>query len=622
MNSADSTRPEFEKLLDYIKRARGFDFTGYKRASLMRRVLKRMQTVQVESFDDYIDYLEVHPDEFGDLFNTILINVTGFFRDAPVWDFLSAEVFPRIVRSLHPDEPVRVWSAGCASGEEAYTVAMLLAEALGVEAFRERVKVYATDVDQEALNIARLASYTARQVASVPAHLLDLYFERTGANFAFRKDLRRSVIFGRHDLIQDAPISRIDLLLCRNTLMYFNAETQAQIAARLNFALKDDGYFVLGRAEMLFSHTSALAPVDLKRRVFMKARRETVRDRFALTPRLDGAEDGTEAVYERARATAFDAGAMPQIVIDQSGVVAGINERARTLFNLSTRDVGRNLRDLEISYRPLELRGRIDQTFRDGVSVTEEDVEWSPGGERRWYKVTVAPLRGVEGDALGVSVTFADFTAQRRLQHELEHSHQELETAYEELQSTNEELETTNEELQSTVEELETTNEELQSTNEELETTNEELQSTNEELHARNEEVRRRSEDLDRANALMESILGSINTGIAVVDRELRVLAWNARATDMWGLRSDEVLGRNFLNLDIGLPVAELRDTLWACLADSVSDRVVTVPAFNRRGRSIRCRVSCVRLTGSERDTRGVIMVMEEENARVMDMID
>jgi two-component system, chemotaxis family, CheB/CheR fusion protein len=226
--------PHFEALLTYLKESRGFDFTGYKRSSLMRRVNRRMNQVDITDYQDYLDYLEVHPDEFTALFNTILINVTGFFRDADAWDYLRSEVLEPMVAGKPGDAPIRVWSAGCASGEEAYTLAMSLAETLGADAFRDRVKIYATDVDEEQLNEARQAIYGERAMEAVPPELAERYFEPNGNRFVFRKDLRRSVIFGRNDLVQDAPISRIDLIVCRNTLMYFNAETQAKILGRFH----------------------------------------------------------------------------------------------------------------------------------------------------------------------------------------------------------------------------------------------------------------------------------------------------------------------------------------------------------------------------------------------------
>ena len=234
MNEPD---PAFEALLGHLKASRGFDFTGYKRSSLMRRVDRRMSQVGISGYADYLDHLELHGDEFTALFNTILINVTGFFRDPEAWDHLRHDVLPALLLAKGSTQPLRIWSAGCASGEEAYTLAMVLAELLGPATFRERVKIYATDVDEEALVYARQASYSEREVRGIPPELLDRYFDLAGDRYLFRKDLRRSVIFGRNDLVQDAPISRIDLLVCRNTLMYFNAETQARILTRFHFAL-------------------------------------------------------------------------------------------------------------------------------------------------------------------------------------------------------------------------------------------------------------------------------------------------------------------------------------------------------------------------------------------------
>ncbi|HEY7295820.1 MAG TPA: CheR family methyltransferase, partial [Dehalococcoidia bacterium] len=386
MTSKDTTR-EFEALLDYLKGSRGFDFSGYKRTTLMRRIRKQMQTSGVAGYDAYVDYLEVHPEEFGNVFNSILINVTSFFRDPQAWSYLTSEIIPRILFSKHSNEPVRIWSAGCASGEEPYTLAMLLCEAMGPIAFHERVKIYATDIDEDALAKARLATYTVREVAGIPPELLDRYFEASKGRYTFRKDLRRSVIFGRHDLIQDAPISRVDLLVCRNVLMYFNTETQARVLARFHFALADGGVLFLGKAEMLLTHTSIFSPVDLKRRIFMKASKGNLRDRLLLVVRGAGNEETVETLvgHVRLREAAFDAGPIAQIVIDISGQLVLANDRARTLFNLMPRDVGRPLQDLEFSYRPVELRSRIEQVYADRNPLALRDVEWSRGGNGPSY---------------------------------------------------------------------------------------------------------------------------------------------------------------------------------------------------------------------------------------------
>jgi two-component system CheB/CheR fusion protein len=240
-----------------------------------------------------------------------------------------------------------------------------------------------------------------------------------------------------------------------------------------------------------------------------------------------------------------------------------------------------------------------------------KDIEWrTPSGELRWFDLQVSLLADLGNGTMGISLTFTDTTLYRRLQAELEEANQELETAYEELQSTNEELETTNEELQSTVEELETTNEELQSTNEELETMNEELQSTNEELHTMNDELRERSDQLNAANAFLNSVLTSLRGGVAVVDRELKVTGWNRHAEDLWGLRSDEVNGQHLLNLDIGLPVDQLRGVLRSCLTGD-GHPAVQLEAINRRGKGLKVRVTCSPLLGATEEIRGVIVHME-----------
>ena len=265
--------PSLEILLEYLKQTRGFDFTGYKRTSLARRIGKRMHDVGVPDHVTYLDFLGVHPEEFEALFNTILINVTSFFRDDSTWEYMAQAAIPALLQRKKSKSTIRVWSAGCAAGQEAFTLAILLSEQLGAIAFRDRVRIYATDADEDALARARAATYSEREVASVPEELRARYFDVKDDIYTFNKELRRQVIFGRHDLVQDAPISRIDLLVCRNVLMYFNAETQSRILARFHSALNDGGLLLLGRAETLLSHASTFTPIDLKRRLSMKTAR-------------------------------------------------------------------------------------------------------------------------------------------------------------------------------------------------------------------------------------------------------------------------------------------------------------------------------------------------------------
>jgi two-component system CheB/CheR fusion protein len=609
--AAPEDDPEWAGLLGYLLNARGFDFHGYKSASLARRIRKQMRAVGLESFAAYQDYLEVHPNEFASLFNVILINVTGFFRDPAAWEAVRATALPHILAGKSLEEPIRAWSAGCATGEEAYTLAMILSEELGLEQFQERVKIYATDVDEDALNAARQATYTERQVEGIPPELLAKYFDHIDGLFIFHKEIRRQVIFGRHDLINDAPISRIDLLTCRNTLMYLNAETQARVLARLHFALNEGGFLLLGRAETLMAHGQSFVPVDLKRRLSRKNPRGLVRNqpvaREAGTRPMESIQDG------RIWTQALETSPIAQLVVSTGGQLSLVNERARVLFGIRGGEAGQLLRDLQVSYRPVELRSLIEKVETERRPATVKDVEWQAQlGDLRWLDLHLAPLMDSAGATIGTLISFIDVTAHRRLHRELEQSQQELETAYEELQSTNEELETTNEELQSTVEELETTNEELQSTNEELETMNEELQSTNEELQTMNDELRLRGDELNTANAFLQSVLAGLQGGVAVLDRELRVLAWNESAEELWGLRKHEANGKHLLNLDIGLPVERLRPALRNCLGNGGERSSLTLDAVNRRGKTIRCQITCTPLRGLEEEIRGAILVMEE----------
>ena len=606
---------QFDALLDYLKRNRGFDFTAYKRPSLMRRMRLRLQMLNIDDYSDYLDHLEVHPEEFELLFNTLLINVTSFFRDEEPWEAMASDVIPRILANKKPEDQIRVWCAGAASGQEPYSIAMLLSEAMGEGEFQNRVKIFGTDADEEALAQARQATYSDKEVESVPKNLLRKYFDQVESRWAFRKEVRRAVIFGRHDLFQDAPISRVDLLICRNTLMYFNAEAQSKILMHFHFALNDDGILFLGKSEMLLTHSNIFTPLDLKRRIFVKVSRLNFRDNL-LVMAHGGSEDVANNLtnHVRLREAAFDAGAVAQIVVDNNGFLVLANGTARGMFGIAPRDLGRPFKDLEISFRPVELRSRIEQAYAERRLMNARGVEWQIAPETlRYLDLHITPLLSGNGTILGVAITFFDVTNVKQLENELQKSRGELETAYEELQSANEELETTNEELQSTNEELETLNEELQSTNEELETMNEELQSTNEELETVNEEMRERTDELNETNGFLQSILTSIRVAVMVIDKSLRIREWNRKSEDMWGLRQSEVEGQAFSGLDIGLALNKLAEPVRACLSGEKDYQELVLPARNRRGKPIECRVTCAPLMSKSDGIRGAILLMEEQ---------
>jgi two-component system CheB/CheR fusion protein len=535
-----------------------------------------------------------------------------------------------------PTEPLRAWSAGCSSGEEVYTLAILLSEALrrshgkvqAREMFVHSVKIYATDVDQEALQQARHATYPASALQALPEGLRDTYFERSADRYSFQRDLRRSIIFGRHDLIQDPPISRLDLLVCRNTLMYFNADAQRRILARFHFALKDTGFLFLGRAEMLLTHSHLYTPLDLGHRVFAKVPKTNLRDRMVILTQAGDEMAGNQlSQYVRLREKALDASFSAEIVVDRKGNLSLFNNPAMALFNLHTKDLGQPLQDLEIAHQPLDLQSLVKRAQAEHQAVTVQDVKRTlSDGHVQFLDVRAVSLEDREGFPQGTAVSFLDVTAQHQLREEMEEwrqrlasaneelqaSNEELETTNEELQASNEELETTNEELHSAIEELQTTNEELQSTSEEMETVNEELQSTNEELHAMNSALRQRTMDSERINAFLESILATIETGVIVINEDLRVLLWNQVAADQWGLRTDEVINRPFLSLDIGLPVQMMKRPLLRFLESFEGEAKLTLAAMNRRGRAVQCFVRCRGLyLDAAGSRRGVVLFVE-----------
>jgi two-component system CheB/CheR fusion protein len=518
-------------------------------------------------------------------------------------------LLPAQLEAIGRDAPVRVWSAGCASGEEAYSIAMVLAELLGIDEFSRRVKIYGTDVDEEALQIARQASYDESAAEEVPESLRDRYFERVNGRFVFRSDLRRSIIFGRLDVLRDAPISRLELLVCRNTLMYFNAETQSQVVSRFHFALNDNGLMMLGKAETLLAHASLFEPVERKLRIF---RRVTIPDgaRGGTAMLARGNGDDGNAMSAGFPTAVFASLPIAALLFDERVRLVDFNDRARGLLGVTDMQRGLLLQDLDISYRPVDLRTPIIQALGDQRQTTLPHIDFpTADGGMRSLEVEVVPFSD-GGHNTGVAVFFHDRTQQRELEERLEISTLELEQAYQEVQSTNEELETTNEELQSTIEELETTNEELQSTNEELETMNEELQSTNDELHTVNEELRIRGDEVDQLNHFLQAILTSIRGGVVVVDVDCKVLMWNTHAADLWGLREDEVTGQDFFALDIGLPVGQLGDELRDLLSGSRAYEDKMLEAVTRRGRTVQCKVSMTPLQTSGHPV-GAILVME-----------
>ncbi|BAZ16747.1 MCP methyltransferase, CheR-type with PAS/PAC sensor [Calothrix sp. NIES-4071] len=279
---------EFEALLNYLKSHLGCDLTIYKRAGLVRRFEHHMYQLKINNYIDYLEYLKNHPREHLHLLNTILIKFSGFFRDRDSWNYLASVIIPQIIRNKEPGEQIRVWSAGCASGQEVYTIAILLTEILGIEQYLERVQMFATDVDTDALLEARRGSYSTLEIAGIDDKLLSKYFDKNFQNneqrFVIDSKLRRKIIFGRHNLTLDAPMSKIDLVICRNVLIYLNSETTPAVLVRFHFALKDNGFLFLGHAESLIKSENIFRPIDIKHRIFAKNGNLTLEQYLLILP--------------------------------------------------------------------------------------------------------------------------------------------------------------------------------------------------------------------------------------------------------------------------------------------------------------------------------------------------
>jgi two-component system CheB/CheR fusion protein len=544
-----------------------------------------MQQVRVESFARYIEYLDRHRDEHVALFNTVLINVTGFFRDPEAWQFLGTEVLPRLIDQASASRSLRFWCPGCSSGEEAYSTAILLAEQLGDRGEHFNVKIYATDMDEDALATARHALYRMETLKELPAPLLERYFLREGQAYRLRRDFRRWVIFGHHNVAQNPPLSHIDLLICRNVLIYFTADLQEKILARFHYAIREGGYLFLGRSESLLARSRWFVPANLKWRIFKRT--------VTGAPMMAGASRGAEETplsvpaggkldspgqseHLLAVLQALPAAVM---VIDHQDTVLFWNAAAAALYDIpADAALNRKFRDLDVSYRIDGLRARIEQVKAQQIAVRMDEVTFTRrSGEALHATIFVAPLVN-DGRVTSVVVIGEDATDYTRLKEQMSRVAEQHATAIEELQSTNEELETTNEELQSTNEELETTNEELQSTNEELETAVAELQAANTELNTLNAEMERRTAEMNRLEEYQRTILGSLEHAVIVLAPDGQVMTWNPTAERMWGLQSEQALGRLFWSLPIGDMPRLTREPISRVQATGQAEMVRKVP--------------------------------------------
>ena len=551
-----------KELLQELAEQRNFDFRGYKKTTLERRFRRRMFQLNLGTYEDYGEYIRKHPDEVNQLLSTILINVTEFFRDPPAWEILRHEILPSRLKRIKPGHSFRVWSAGCASGEESYSVAILLAEHFGPRIQDYDIKIYATDIDEEALNTARRGEYSLDSVRRVRPEWREKYFHGKGL-LRVNREIRRLLIFGRSNLAHDAPISHVDLLVCRNLLIYFDSELQKQILARLHYALEPGGVLFLGKSESQLTNSQTFQRLNARWRIFRRITNVPAVDGRS-EPEPDMTEDVTHGssrnrqeveVLRQQQRYLLETIRMGIVSLNTDEIVVQNNSFALTLLGLQpTNLAGKRLTDTDVFTRIPDLAPHMQSTRTNNES-SRFQTYLKAGPEDRLVEVTVRPVLDEKGQRSGTLIYVEDQTVQEKLQTTVE----ELESTSEELQSANEELETTNEELQSTNEELETTNEELQSTNEELETTNEELQSLNEELETTNQELEERTRELDQVNSVYAQTLEKIRLPVMLVNHEGQIEFWNAMALRLFGFKSRPPVD---LTLD-QLPVSEeLRNLL------------------------------------------------------------
>ena len=545
----ESERPAFRRLLDMLDSEHRLDCREYKTESLLRRIRTRMAQVRVEGFDTYADYVRIHPHEATALLSTILVNVTGFFRDPEAWEALRTGALPSLVAAARSSGRLRVWSAGCSTGEETYSAAILIAEALGSGAPEVDVKIYATDMDEEALVVARQGAFRTDQLKDVAGDLLERHFTADGHLFRVNRELRRWCIFGRHNLIQDPPLPQIDLLLCRNVLIYFKSGLQERLLTRFHYGLREGGVLFLGRSESLMAHSRGFVPINQKSRLFRRSSdlvslHDVASLRHDVTTMTAAAAADAPRISVRGVINALP---YPVMLIGLDDSVREWNEAATALYDIPAENaIGRQFRDLDISYRAEGLRARIEEVKRAVGAVRLENISLTRrSGETMQVDFWVARVFEDRSRAGAILVAAWDGTAVARFREEIVRLGEQYATATEELQSTNEELETTNEELQSTNEELETTNEELQSTNEELVTTVDELQAANGELAARSAEVR-------RLMLYHASVVNSVAEAIVVLDQALVVTSWNPAAERLFGVPAASAVGRYFPSLAPG----------------------------------------------------------------------
>ena len=565
------TTDHLAKIAELIRARTGHDFKDYKDKTIARRVERRMQILQIDDIAEFVELLKSKPQRIDLLFQDLLIGVTNFFRDPKAFEALERLVVPRLFEGKGADDSIRVWVPGCSTGEEAYSIAILLGSTSRKTQNRPKLQIFASDIDEQALEIARIGRYPELIVKDVRPERLAQYFLREDGTYCVIGEIREICLFCQHNLLRDPPFSKLDLISCRNLLIYLNTDVQDRVFPLLHYALRDDGYLFLGSSESVTRYSRLFATADKTYRVFRRrpqAERtvpafplfapDVLRRRAAVAAHPGTA--GATSLPAVAEQEVLERFAPAYVVVNSEGDILHSSSRTGKYLELPPGAPNANVLEMARPALRLDLRAALHKA-QGGQPVARKNLAvqanggWQaldvvvqpfrhPGSEEFVYLVVFQDIGGATVEAEPIVLDHADdvhFANVKQLETELQLTRERLQTSTEELESANEELKSSNEELSSM-------NEELQSTNEELETSREELQSINEELQTVNGELQARVEELSRSTSDMANLLASTQIATVFVDRDLRIKSFTPSAKDVFRL-VDSDIGRSITHV-------------------------------------------------------------------------
>src|SRR6266496_3532658 len=596
------------QILRLLHHDSGVDFTNYKAATLRRRIARRMALHKVETLDEYAEYLRDHSVEIEALFQDILINVTSFFRDPETFELLKTRVFPRIIGEHGSSDAIRMWVVGCSTGEEAYSLAIVFSEFMEREGRTWPVQIFATDLNGPGIERARNGLYPRSIAERVSPERLRRYFYEVDGNFRVAKAIRDLCVFAKHNVLVDSPFSRMDVITCRNMLIYLEPVLQQHLMPTLHYALKSSGVLLLGGSESTGAFGDLFDPIDGKHRFYGRKPNASrlpplLIDRTALDRRR--ASQAIAADARRGEGAGREADRIllarytpPGVLVTEDLEILQFHGDTGAYLTPLAGKASLNLVKMLREGLLAPIRGAIARAKKDGAAVRKNDVRLQGDGQPRSVDIEVVPVKGAAADRGGFLVLFHQRAAPapraprssstRASENELEQLKQELAATKDYLQSVIEQQEAANEELQSANEEVQSANEELQSINEEIETSKEEMESSNEELATVNEELQNRNAELGRSNNDLMNLLASVHMAIVMLGPDLRIRRFTPMAETMLNLIPTDV-GRPLTDIKLNVDVPDL-DAILHEVLESIQPVQREVQDRNGRWYSLRVR--------------------------------